>query len=207
MRRAPPDIPGAVTLAAVDAPGRMRDACGRGLVEWQRGRCVRSRHQRHSSVSSQVTSTVPCVGGASCGAASMVPIPRDGMKAQRHEHGMQGAIAGPAGAPGPVGEPGFEEIRGVISGQRTRVVIVEMDELAYIIERHFPAPRRIERLQPIEGRRWTIGQTQLRSAPLKQVNREFFGFARHRDPPTHPEKVANAGGVQSTYTPQNGRRD
>src|SRR5262245_25823598 len=37
MYRAPPDQPGAVTRAAVDAPRRMRDACGRGLVEWQWG--------------------------------------------------------------------------------------------------------------------------------------------------------------------------
>src|SRR6267142_323888 len=37
MHRAPPDRPGAVTRAAVDAPRRMRDAGGRGLVEWQWG--------------------------------------------------------------------------------------------------------------------------------------------------------------------------
>src|SRR5882724_7211142 len=37
MQRTPPDIPSAVALATVDAPDRMRDACGRGLVEAQRG--------------------------------------------------------------------------------------------------------------------------------------------------------------------------
>src|SRR4029453_13351252 len=37
MERTPPNIPGAVPLGTVDAPYRMRDAGGRGLVKWQRG--------------------------------------------------------------------------------------------------------------------------------------------------------------------------
>src|SRR4029434_188514 len=73
-----------------------------------------------------------------------------------------------------------------------------MDELADIIERYFPAPRSIERLQPVEGRCWTIGQAQPHQHTLKQINREFLCFARHKVPPTHPERVAHAGGVQST---------
>src|SRR5262249_10294810 len=85
--------------------------------------------------------------------------PTRGVKAKRYEQGVQGPIAGPARAPGPVGEPGFEEICGVVSRQRTRIMIVYVDELTYIIERYFPAPRSIERVQPIEGRRWTIGHT------------------------------------------------
>jgi hypothetical protein len=36
MERAPADIPGALTLAPVDAPRRMGDACGGGLMEGQR---------------------------------------------------------------------------------------------------------------------------------------------------------------------------
>jgi hypothetical protein len=69
---------------------------------------------------------------------------------------MQGSIAGPAGAPGPIGEPGFEELCGLIAGQRAGGVAVEMDQLPHVIEGDLPAPRRVERLQPIEGRCRTL---------------------------------------------------
>ncbi len=52
---------------------------------------------------------------------------------------------------------------------------MEMDELPHIIEGHLPAPRRVERLQPVEGRCWTIGQPQPAQDLFKHVHRQCFG--------------------------------
>jgi hypothetical protein len=89
---------------------------------------------------------------------------------------MQGPIAGPAGTPCPVGEPGCKELCGVIDGQRAGGVAVEMDQLSHIIEGDLPALCRVEHLQPVEGRCRTIGQPQPAQDLLQQVHRKFFGL-------------------------------
>ena len=51
---------------------------------------------------------------------------------------------------------------------------MEMNELPHIIEGDLPAPRRVEPLQPVEGRCRAIGEPQLAQDLLKQVHRQFF---------------------------------
>ena len=122
MDRTPPNKPLTITPVALHAPGRMRHSRGGGGVESQRF-AVQYRGindiARLATGNEHGAMVWGYAWGNQHGAHAATRL-----KAERYEQGVQSPIAGPARPPGPVGEPGVEEIHCVIAWQWAGIVVV-----------------------------------------------------------------------------------